>query len=991
MNLSEDKLRMIMKKIISNDLLDELNDSVMQRAYSLSINKDETIRRKQYSGPMRSSNGDSFYMPLECGRVTKFVTNMILSENKDDKYKIHKLSDFSKKNHIGMSVYINGDKIPDSEVYIYISNSYTDVFIRVNRLNENLDNNTILFEKRSLFVVNYKRRYLSNVNEILSYTFELGPDEDIIDSVTLQKQHIMIFSNKGILPLSDYDITHAGNNVSISFNKTISGELEIFIDETIKRREDISNIPGESIKFYIGDNYTDSIYGAVPEMNCLFFVGDKRCDNKDIEQVGRVNFIYNGDYTGPKATMIVLDKNLENNRIRSILDNDYFMYNIYGPEKIGKKLDSKINRYLDGFPEYLQQRMSKADFDSIFNTDPVYGNRFEYKNENALFKEEYYIKELYKYFDDFILDKMSYLMKKYPYLIRYFLREFAVRSVAYNVVYDVSDNDVVVNGFTDLIDTDDYMYFVTVNGKDIGSHAYLTDRVLDTDVITIPGEFFSEGSNKVVVSGYNTTNRRVDEDIAYLNIPQTSFSEEIVDSYRKYVANVDITQLNMDEAVEISDLCILKEVLRSTNEDHKLLFRDEIGYLNITDNFEIRKIDENNFKIISEDEVLNDIILYDMKFTKRYVTVYPDIQEVNDTQIELVDITGFPIITNNSTKLVVTSTTTNETYTLFEGIDYTYKHPLNMGDVMTYSTLIMKRKLNFGDILEFNVLPVSNTVYIHKTDFMENNKYGLIYLHDIDIPIDTRYMSFYVNGKTVDPGNINILSNKMVRIFSEEVPFYDVRVETKFRYNINEGNELYDYINNEWFRRTKFDEVNDELFQSVDPTVDLVTFDFDVHDFYTNDVDDNVDSVNKLPNPERDTNILPQRFDQLLNAYLIWLHSDSTSTVFKSNQKVPDVIMDKFRIYESLTNNSDIVIYPNQQSLIKMILFSNSRAPKRYEDKAALLLKNMVKNEHSTLDTYKKYFVSKLANIVYPKDVPPIYGSRRHKGLNTFIGRKKIN
>ena len=158
------------------------------------------------------------------------------------------------------------------------------------------------------------------------------------------------------------------------------------------------------------------------------------------------------------------------------------------------------------------------------------------------------------------------------------------------------------------------------------------------------------------------------------------------------------------------------------------------------------------------------------------------------------------------------------------------------------------------------------------------NKYGLIYFGSLKFPYSPRYVDLYINGKFIYPDQIEILSDKLIRVDQEVMnPMFDIFAETSFSVDTSKLSYYFDYDGNR-YKDSDFEKMIKRLFTDFDfSTLTSPTSESTANLVYES-FDSDVDSWGRLPNllrpgeteeeqMENGSKSVPTRYSLLENAY----------------------------------------------------------------------------------------------------------------------------
>ena len=734
----------------------------------------------------------------------KFPVNisMIDSASQERSF-VYTASDRAAVGHPSLHVFVDGLKIPDNEIKFYPTKSNVDVFVPLKYINQE-SGSSIIVEKILYDLVPYLRFYAEKTSEQY-VTISATPDQ--IERASIKERNVQIYVNKRLYTGSRSVAVTGNNSILVSIYQEVqNAEVEVIIDNAIQYFFPGQNQPLlDHVVFEIPESYIDSIHGPVSKFSCYFFVDGRRIPNTKVKQIGRLHFRYElGEIKQVHTSMCITDRAFIEDKDATLYACDYYLYNMIGCRAITEQQQNgSSGTIFDG----------NIDFDEVLNKR---GTQYDRQLLNQLLKE----------YGELATPstKVSHLLQGRPSSMRTFLENFGNEVYSYVVEFD-GKGAFVYFGLPSTYELSDTRnYIISINDRHVPSDDIEIINKSLTDVFKVDAKYFEIGENDI--------------DIIVIDERQVEYESfrpsdiELRDGY----STLKVT--SFERVRNVDDIHILEKVV--DDDSYNYVNDKRVGYKNIPD--AMIEIDEDGVvNIVFETIPLNDFIVYNSNFSCKYSYTKPLSSDVMDVSIPLY--TGgennpVPFIPRGKIEVFAG----NEK--LINGLDYFIKHPVNE-ETAAGSFLILTRAVLPGTQIDIYFSNLKTKQIVSYEGYIKNNKYGLFYLGDLKYPVSLKYLDIYLNGKKVGDNDIDILSDKLIRIHSFNNPFYDLSVESTF--NVEED-ELAPYL--ALYEEDDFEKYIASLFRGVyygrDARIDEEVPNFNA--IYETFVD-TVDSVNKRPNP----------------------------------------------------------------------------------------------------------------------------------------------
>jgi len=941
-----------------------------------------------------------------------------------------------------LSLFINGVKIPDELIYIYMGESCTDILIPESYLRKNA--NTDKYESMEIYV--QKHVYLANKyysvyqKGIANKRISIDLNEAKINKENLDYNKKIIVYCNGLYKLSDtYTVTRNGDILNIDFPDSYlaTDAIEVVFDFNIKEvntiyiegNNDVLSAKLVRCFFNLKEssiNYkTNFLYGSLPKKNCYFYINNKRIPLNRIKQIGRLNYVYENEETpnAPYAcTIVYTDKDTIDESKNYIYGEDYYLSNFYGMDNITKILNKLVNgNKLESTDPFVNKYLLNNSLDYMY-----------LMNRNMKMYSKGYFEELRRLTDiylDYESQTRSLIKKTGNYLIRDFMNLYSKNDIFVEVFKDENIPPMLSYTFStkksEETNTTGFYYLLDINGDHIPTNKYEIKENYQYNHINIPTTLLKDGFNRIHIreNKYDTgTNGDIEYKVVYPseieeriipddNTDYDSIIDELIEEYndintseeRKREINILIqTYENAKVAsykyqytfnkfktpLDISDyLC-----LNFTFNESKYYYSDErnSGWI-VNRNCKFNRNADGSITLLMKNKPTENIIIYSKRFAfKFHINISKDLETLEDMSIVVGsnDAIGLPIIPNGSFTVFLNGER------LYNGIDYVFRHPGNY-NLITYTSLCLKRKTKVDDEVDIYFDSVQNVTVGRSNDILSHsgtvwNKYGLIYFGNLSYPYSPKYIDLYVNGKYIYPDQIDILSDKLIRIDPEIAnPMFDIFAETSFGVDIEKLKYFFDYDGNKYE-----DSALEKLLASIFVDYDFSTITNPPENSGANAIyesfDDNVDSWGHIANTRRAEDsdeameiaeeLVSKRYNLYENAYLLWLKSNGTKTLIDTNKDIDQDIMNYFKFYLEdtiLSERQDIVISARTTKTFNDIVFDASKYPIEYSDRVRRMLKFAKGNNLSTKELFEKLRDHlPISNALYPRDFPCAISSK---------------
>ena len=719
---------------------------------------------------------------------------------------------------VNLQVWVNGIKIPDHEILFHPTKSNVDVLVPLRYMPSQINDGEtleIVVEKRVYRSRVYTRSYFPRAN---NKTLVVPITKEQRASNTINVKTVVIYMNKELY--TKYrKITLENESFLIDFDIDIVGkEFEIFVDSALVFVQFYKKIPFEKkCVWEVPETYIDSFHGPLSKFSCFFFIDDKRILDTRVKQKGRLHFEFDEILKTPNhyASMYIVDRGFIDDTLLKLYGSDYFLYNMIGTTAITRRFVEGESKTIFDTPFFQDPsdptKKLPLDFDETLND---FGKLYSKARLDSLVENANSFKSF--------KEKIITLLKGRSASLRMFLEMFGREKNEYVVEYNGVDKEVFIG--TDVFNKNkDCHYDIVVNNKHVATTSIGSYHSEFSDYFGIPSKYFTYGKNIVTIDVHRDT------PYEYLLVNPDDFFEE--NGQWKY-------RTDFFKAMQlITDIEVLTQ-----NQGKKLKYvtNDKLGY-SIARTAQV-SYDETDKKltVLFPEKPTEKVLILNKRFSKviKFFKGYDKTLFDIDYPIYFGSNTFIPFIPQG--RVIVYAGEDR----LLPDIDYYFKTPKNDTDIAG-TFLVIKRNVISGTDINIYITSIETESILNKKGFVYNNPYGLVYLGNLKYPFSLKYLDVYANNQRLTDKDVDILSDKLIRIHSLYVPLYDLSVESSFSVNTA---YLKPYIDT--YEMSNFEKLIEYLFRGAwlnRPAVPNETLP-DFTKIYESFVED-VDSVKKRPNP----------------------------------------------------------------------------------------------------------------------------------------------
>lgn len=637
----------------------------------------------------------------------------------------------------------------------------------------------------------------------------------------------------------------------------------------------VLNINNSKVHFFLPDDYiVDVISGPITKQAVSFFYDKKKIDDDLITQTSRFSFEFElFEYEYNRVTLPLDLRPLPGKTYYTKVDDDTYVkcdnlvsFDIYtayytrdrterfDEEKMDffiEDIDFKVND--SGFITYgddyylLNMLGVKRSVDkmkgrltySVFDNYPNLSFRKTLSNNGELFDIDEAHKK-YDYYDTKISTpeiRLKRLISERPTLLRELITQFKIPSKILKVYGNAKD--LVLSSIGEIVEQNTNLYYkIYINGILLDAGDYTTERISVHDIITVDKKHLSNGINNVEMFQFDLSYR--EKTIFKDQITQARFSRH-VDTNGEYYFSCTYNLADLPFGVDflLDDIVAIERVEKkwytSDNDEYFMVYPSEenIGYrpiknfriynktdTHVTVDIQLYEYDggrtNREFFLLSKQYNVVESLIYSnldnsyMIDNDLLIPIYSSYIEYGmvDGVKTIINVDKYIPYINNSEPII-----TRNGRELIFGKDYTFVNP-STNDVAASSYIVFKNQLTERDVIncQFNSSK-TNILIVGYDDLNVDNKYGLLYLSELTYPVSTEYMNIYINGEKISKYNLDILSDKLIRVYDITTPIKTVLITTNMLYKTS---EIQDYI--DCYKESEFEKLLENIFWNCDPS-----------------------------------------------------------------------------------------------------------------------------------------------------------------------------
>lgn len=865
--------------------------------------------------------------------------------NQYSSYPLQRMDKLSNYEMGSLFLYLNGIKIPDNEIFVYATNTFTDLFIPLSYIGNLNDNDIDITFKVDIRQAGSEDFYfVSNEFSGKEIIIDISKAEYLYDrwktnEVTSDKT--VVFSNGSLVKVINVEyLDEEHKKVKFTFEKYITGQIELYILNNIIYRykydssKTMLNKNNTKLHFFLDETKfeQDFVNGPISKNAVSFFNDGKRIDDDLITQTSRYSFEFDTKSTKideSKIDFFVEDIDYRiNDKDYILYGDDYYLLNMLGVSRCVNRMKGGNSYSIFDEQEY------QISFKDVLSNG---GTLFDVNKA-----KEYYDNLEKNYNND--SDRCKQLIKKNQSLLRDMMQQFATPSKRF--IVNGNANDVKISSVKKLESEDALIYYkIYCNHYLIDSINYTTERNGEYDIITIDKSVLSPGINLFEVFQYDLTyyNQAIYRDNINNGFEPVYNGSNIVG----YTKTYEKSKLPFGEDFLLDDISAIEEIQKEwfTKYDSEYFIvypsEENKGFRTVK-SFKIENVDTDKVKITISLHMPTQTKGYFYLLYKNYNIVNSFVYHNSDNSYMSDNDLIFPIYSsyveygyredgtqyvkdivdyipyiNNSEPMV-----TRNGKELIIGEDYLYVTPEKTESVAT-SFIILKTQTNENDsiVVQFNSAK-TNILVLGYNSLNIDNKYGLLYLSELKYPVDPNYMNIFINGEKVSKYDISILSDKLIRVYNIHRPINTLLITTNLDYK---ESELDEYIS--LYKPSAFELLLEKIFTNCDPSKIVDTSKPNIDYVYTVEEDNPsysvnhgfdimVDDVLKMENPLIGTESIEDSKNILQVMYINWLNkSGKTRSDNYPELDINPKVLKYFSIFENTIVGNRLDIFMDSEKV----------------------------------------------------------------------------
>lgn len=642
------------------------------------------------------------------------------------------------KNRDTIEVFVNGEKLPDKSVLITVYQGKVDVYFNSNIFSDGENEVSFLLRKNS------------PENKYVNYTW-IGKKE-------LKGYKLPLFGNFSIyqngiylIPNEDYVILE-NNTVSLTTDVNEEDIMELIFEYGLLYKSKYSFSPYTNIVdvhgiVAHGFKELDTKTQPITKENVYIYVNGYRVSTNDLTELSGSFFQLNGyTLTDEDYVYIVVKLRYLSDEKRHIKYTDLYskINNLYNKDLIYRQLLGKNTSGFNLFPPTYTVEQMRLNYPPFYIQNlvknPIYLTKprreFSQKSiETYIKSNSFYISNFVKAFNQsenevffsYLSEELNqkYLVEDTAGLPKYYYTKFD--KPRYLIIYRYTDENFVekIRVNDKLLSREDYE-IINIRESKCMYYFVRTENLTDQGIISLVIE---KGKTNHVLHKIIET----EEDT--------------------YVYDIDMDGIKMNK-LRYDLLCLF------TSKDRRMIYLEKgKDYETFIEGTDIK------IRLLNEDLIGMNIVYCNPFF------VYRSDLKVCETLLESTTriISVQDIVPNKYFSYMCKNTNNVEVYydgyRLINGIDYVVLEPTFYNSV-TDNKILLNIDLKVDKVLSFVFKDRREDTLVIKDEI--HSEYGLVFMNDLNIPVDLDYMDFYLDNKKLGVTDIEIHSDNLIQIKNQD-------------------------------------------------------------------------------------------------------------------------------------------------------------------------------------------------------------------------------
>jgi hypothetical protein len=727
---------------------------------------------------VKMSNGQVLSLPI-FEKAFLFPTRKRLYDDNEERNqvqpKLQTLYERGIAKRRNFSVFINGIKIPDSQVYVYASLYGTDLIIPA-RFWSSEHKNTLVCTVHDFSDGSYANKY--QINSIGASLTGIPIPNKLQGK--LQKKWIETYIAGKYIDPNKYTMTTQGTTCSIQLDPTIVPSdpynIEVTIDGTIMNSYDNNYLSSSNDLFmFVPKDSQAVIETAIFLYMCDIYINGRKIPSDDILQSTYRHFMYkrtlpNDILTPPYNTRIVVsDKSV---LAKSFADyiNAFMEYEkMVSDDMATKQLAGDGLESYDVAPPFVNYETLTFPPDNkyIFDSEITRMMSNEQRVLKMIEENSHYLESLLRYHG---VEEEIYTVERG--------NEPDTSAKMVPIILDTDDADNLNSGSRSI-----ELY---INDKKIPNSDMVLESKRKADFLNIPIQKFTMNGKDTIKLYRYKSNNQASESVRFIAEPSWAGSDTEIDVSTISSLSGALGEYNWTE------LRVFRQLDRTAESDY---FYIDMGGASIyfglvpnqPTNYKLRETIDNTGKkhlmltIPAGSPINQNDIVYIVNplfhASKKFVISENNDSINNESRLVLNIVKDGEMVPRFMSDYLTKVFVNGEIY--IPDVDYFVIDPESNAN-LTSAVIIFRKRVNVGDVIEVVYTGTKNKFICGYTEIPVSNKYGFIFLSKLEFPFSLDYLDMFIGGRKLTKDDVVVYSDRLIRIKGIELPFQNVSVFTRF-------------------------------------------------------------------------------------------------------------------------------------------------------------------------------------------------------------------